>query len=674
MNYPIKIRSLAPIVIRSPFPRAWACLVVALFLMMPGVLWSPGESVQAYGRLTTTTYPSQGQSPSTPHPTPAATPTPTPTPAATPTPTPTPTPSPSPATGTICGRLRPASLDEILAVIPTLPTVRTFLDAPPAIAALAPDKQINWWNTVADGPAKQWFIIHERSRFDSACRDQAVEDGKQKEATVKFLTWFLGVWKGSKESLKQTSCREDSQKTEEDFKKAQEDFKKPGIKLCADDQQAIDIRHATLSPDAIHRQINLLNAYIGNLTVYLKYKYKDGDNEVTEQITAKTDKDGNFSKENIRANVTYLLSTDGDGRHTEREYRLEERERVKINLEIEDRPVSLLTRAVVGYQQAGAAATSYEQNYFFDLFVSQTLPFRQTIDPDFGEKWRSWGAIRAISVPQSGDVSIGDFIGSGANSFVAKVSELKLKDAARVFDYLGGVEFQFRRFAKNYNLLPSFDGHTKQKFALSLIAGGGFVTPTNPLETQPKVYELTEQIKTEFNRTDQNGKLINPQLAEAIKGKQHIAFLSNDRDRFFRQYYAGFRVQTFFFNRYNVPLQRFPAQFDFTIGQNEYVTGGRLRGAVLRLDAYYPLPYDKMNFINLFGMAVFKPARVRETTPLLLKEALIQNPSGSTPATSPVLPTDPTVGLIPVGQFNRDYYRVGVGVDLPSLLKKIVKP
>lgn len=143
------------------------------------------------------------------------------------------------------------------------------------------------------------------------------------------------------------------------------------------------------------------------------------------------------------------------------------------------------------------------------------------------------------------------------------------------------------------------------------------------------------------------------------EGKDFVAFVNNDRDRFFNQLYGGFRVQTFFFNRHNVPMQRFPAQLDIQFGLNSFVTGGRLRQGVLRLDGYYPLPYDNLKFINLFATAIIRPAHAKIETPLILNE----NQTFDVPG--------PKVAIIPISQFNRDYYRVGVGIDFISFIQKI---
>lgn len=402
------------------------------------------------------------------------------------------------------------------------------------------------------------------------------------------------------------------------------DFKPPGS-------------DGSVSRDLIEKQLGFLLEYLGNVSVELRGK----DNKLC--ATRNVDRDGNyyFSSINLSGNCEspFTIATEGDDYYTKREFTLDQGETKRVNLEIEDRPVSLLARAVLGYQQAAAAATKFEQNYFFDLFVSKSLPLRQKINPDFGERVRTWFSVRAISVPQSGDVTIGDL----SQNLATNISGLKAKDAVRVLDYLGGLEIRLGK--GNLALLPSFDRHTRQKFSLSFILGGGFVTPTDPL-SDIKIFKVFDDA---------------PGLPPQAKGKEFVAFVVTDRDRFFRQYYAGFRVQTFFFNRYNMPMQRFPAQFDFTIGQNEYVTGGKLRGPVLRFDAYYPLPYGKLSFINLYSTLVVQPVGVKINTPLVLQEA-----------PSDVKPPGANIALIPVSQFNRDYYKVGVGIDFVSFVQKLI--
>lgn len=543
-----------------------------------------------------------------------------------------------------CGRLRPASMDQTLSLLQSLPSLRSYIDAwqsrqeadkaqndhasnAPQLASIAAgtESRANSWALVYGGEDRQylaqlWDTVANKSKFTDAvtCRTASVTSGVQKEAVVDLLHWLL-----INRMLKKSDPNREQARVEE-------------LK------QALGDDYYKLSADIVRRQISLLNEYIGNVKVVVK----DKDGEIVGNTL--TDADGNFSIKFSESNPPtdpFSVFTEADNEFSTRNMQFfADCNCYKLNIPIEDRPASFLSRVVLGFQQAGAAATETQSNYFFDFFVSKTLPTRQKISPDFGEPWRIWGSIRAISVPQSGDFTLAQ----GGQTIITQIPELKANEAARVFDGIGGIEY---RLSGNSSMLPSFDRQTKQKFSLSFIAGLGFVTPQAPSENIP-VYEIPANVST------------NPKLQKVVddlgipKGQKYIAFPRDDRDRFFRQYYAGFRVQTFFFNQNNIPLQRFPAQFDLTIGQNEYVTGGHLRGPVVRFDGYFPLPYDKLQYISLFGTAVTKWARVKETTPLVLipKQGLSF--------------TDSSVYLIPSAQFDRDYYRVGVGFDFVSFIKK----
>jgi hypothetical protein len=473
----------------------------------------------------------------------------------------------------VCGQLRPALLTSIFAFIESAQGLETLRD-------------------------KAHLPGVTNSRLTGKCDEDAdIKVGDQRNAVVSVLKGLLNELEGRDS--------EGNPKTE---------ARKSSYGLPAP------------STETIKKQILTLNEYIGNAIVKF-----EGPNDAL--FTALTDKDGNYSIE-VPEGI-YFVSTEVDDGRTRRQVHITGQERVNILLE--DRPVSLLSRAVVGYEQAGASSTKRSQDYFFDLFVSNTLPFKQKIDPNFGERVRAWTDFRFSSVPQSGDATIGDF----STGFATQVSGLKVKDVANVFDFMSGIEI---RLTGNSALLPSFDRRTKQKFSLSFIAGGGVITPTNSLDSLT-VFKVSP---------DAIG------LPPEAAGKEFVAFIQLDRDRFFRQYYAGVRLQTYFFNLFNMPMQRFPAQFDLTIGQNEFVTGGKLKGPVFRIEGYYPLPFEEMKFINIFGSAVLRFGAATTGTPLVL----IAAPDG-TPVPAP------NVALIALPQPNRDYYRVGFGLDFISFVEKM---
>lgn len=557
----------------------------------------------------------------------------------------------------ICGRIRPASMDQTLTIIRALPSFRSYVEALMARkrAQDAKDKDKALLESLANDAEKEadklakkygdenWKYVAEtwlrvgNSKFtsDVDCSTSgktpgtgAQKKGEQKEAVVDLLHWLL------MNRMLEPKLSKDELAARKNVLAARKDE--------LDDALGADTRK--VSAEVVRRQIALLNEFIGNVKVIAR---DENDKLIGNTLS---DQDGNFSIPiTLTGEKPVIISTEGDNDYTTRDITyFASCNCYKLNIPVEDRPASLLARAVVGYQQAGAAATETKQNYFFDLFVSKTLPlpFKTKVSPDFGDPVRLWGAIRAISVPQNGDFTLGE----GAQTIVTNIPKLKAREAARVFDYLGGIEW---RIAGDSSLLPSFDRQTRQKFSLSLIAGLGFITPSTPSEDVP-VFEIPKNLAS------------NPKLQKVLddlgvpKGQTYIAFPRNDRDRFFRQYYGGIRVQTFFFNRHNVPLQRFPGQFDLTIGQNEYVTGGHLRRPVVRFDGYFPLPFDKVEFINLFGTAILNPNRATESTPLILTEAKDK------------VFTNADVYLIPTAQFSRDYYRFGVGFDFVSFMKKVM--
>lgn len=310
-----------------------------------------------------------------------------------------------------------------------------------------------------------------------------------------------------------------------------------------------------------------------------------------------------------------------------------------VDLQLLVRPLGEFSRAIVGFEQAGASAARSTQKYFFDLTLSAPLPFQRNVDPYFGPRSRAWGTVRVTSVPQQVTSPVGQF----ATGFAQQVSNVKVNEVAQAIEFLAGVDV---RLTDKMWTFGSFDGKTSNKFTLSFIAAGGAITPLNPRDT------------LETFRIFPGAAGLPP----IPPGKEFITFVSPDRDRFFRQFYAGIRAQGYYFDYKNsdIPLKRYPATLDITYGMNESVTGGRLRGGVIRIEGFYPLPYEDLSFVNLFGTALIKPTRTQISDPLILEPA----PAGTTVPANNVL-------LVTVPQINRDYYRVGVGVDFVSLIRKL---
>jgi hypothetical protein len=132
-----------------------------------------------------------------------------------------------------------------------------------------------------------------------------------------------------------------------------------------------------------------------------------------------------------------------------------------------------------------------------------------------------------------------------------------------------------------------------------------------------------------------------------------------DRNRFFRQYYGGLRLKSYFVKESNHDEldNIFPGIIDLTFGQNETVTGGDLHGGIVRIDGIYPLPFAKGVYV--FGSALMKLSKPKIGPPIILQ----------IPETAPEFPSD-KVFIQQVPARDADHYRIGVGVDLIRLLKR----
>ena len=338
---------------------------------------------------------------------------------------------------------------------------------------------------------------------------------------------------------------------------------------------------------------------------------------------------------------TYTINVPATGQHVITAYVgnfSTERPSSQPDIKILVRPLGQFSRAIVGLEQSGASSAKSTQRFFMDLTLSSPLPWGKK-DQYFGRRLRAWGSARITSVPQQINTGVAEFSGA----FAQKVGEVKVNELAHGVEFLAGGEYRLPGSFKTE--FGSFGGDVATRFTLSFILGGGGITPFTPRDTLETFKVFRDA----------------PGLPEVPEGKEFIAFVSPDRDRFFRQYYAGLRLQTHYFDyeNPNVPLKRYPATLDITYGQNEAVTGGRLRGGVIRLEGFFPLPYEGLKFINLFGTALIKPTRTQITEPLILETA----PAGT------AIPAD-NVFLFTVPQINRDYYKVGVGIDFMSLISK----
>lgn len=218
------------------------------------------------------------------------------------------------------------------------------------------------------------------------------------------------------------------------------------------------------------------------------------------------------------------------------------------------------------------------------------------------------------------------------------------------------------------------------RLGLFVIGGAGFTTPLSSTSANAQIFAIpTTPSTTVLSGLTALGvtNICGAPGVSATGCTSNVAFVPKDRRRFYYQDFFGLRLKTYYFktagssgqfsglcNTANAgqlcPI--FPGTFDITVGQNSAYTGGQVRGWLLRTEAFYPLPFYPA--IHVFFTAWVNVAGQRITTapatPLLLNSA-----------SSSVTPTSPGVEVVTTPLLNRDYYRIGLGLDLVQFIKKL---
>jgi hypothetical protein len=314
---------------------------------------------------------------------------------------------------------------------------------------------------------------------------------------------------------------------------------------------------------------------------------------------------------------------------------------------------SIYTRAIVGFEQAGASSAESSQKPFLDFFFGAPVGRRAR---DVAPRVLLWGDARFASFPQQNGPSNLSGLTSG---FLDAFTAAQPNKLIQSFDFLAGVDVRIIPLNDKgyFSLMPG----TRQRTSLSLIASFGAITP---LSTSNDQAELFAAIPKKDGKTDPEFLKLFP----GSEGKDNIAFVNPVRDRFFRQYYGGLRVKTFFYDKHNELINRFPAIIDFSVGHNEAVTGN-LKDLVFKLEGFYPFPFKDASFFYLYGTALMKlGGKNQSDLPIFLK-----------PPTDGATLSDPGTLIVPVDsnpflRSTRDSYRLGVGVNIIELINKLRNP
>ena len=356
------------------------------------------------------------------------------------------------------------------------------------------------------------------------------------------------------------------------------------------------------------------------------------------------------------------------------------------------------SRIIVGFEQAGGSSAASETKPFVDLFFLTPFWFDREKDcekkVDFAKqkceaenarrrllpRFGFWGDVRLAATPdQIAAVQV-----FPAN-LVNQVDRPKAIDLVQSFDFLAGGEFRIKTGTGSFlSLIPG----VHQISSLYFAAGGGAISPLTARRESVQIFNIPpvgdprrEDFLTRYGPIPDQ-----PVQDPPLPGKEFVAIVPIDRDRFLRQWYAGLRLKTYYCETSSCSALRnsFPAVVDVMLGQNEAVTGGsRNRGGtpdpnnpekligernsfVLRIDGFYPFPIKEANFIYFYGTALMKVfgGGVKITTPLFL-----DNPGTTVDLSDPRVYIPPT-NILKLQQPDRDYYKIGVGINLTELFNR----
>jgi hypothetical protein len=310
------------------------------------------------------------------------------------------------------------------------------------------------------------------------------------------------------------------------------------------------------------------------------------------------------------------------------------------DLQAQDNPVVV---AIGGVEYSGYSAQSQTTNGFFNLFYGGPTT----------KGFSGWGRIRLTSAPQQAT--------NGVESLISSPSGLTTYDYSNVGQVLDFVAGGAYKLSENWQFVVGFGAVTPLSSQKTPIT---FVAPS------PNTNECTQLVNRFSPAQGYNpGLALNTGASPTTclaGGYGYVAFSNEDRSSFLLKYGAGFRTtlpSPLSSSQKNGDSTDPYAVLDTTIGRDESVTGGKLHRLVFKFDAVLPIPTSaNSSWLYLFGSAYIRMSSSQTLAPLFL----------AAPPNTVTVPS-PSVFVLPLRQPNRDYYRIGVGLNINELFKGLNK-
>jgi hypothetical protein len=282
-------------------------------------------------------------------------------------------------------------------------------------------------------------------------------------------------------------------------------------------------------------------------------------------------------------------------------------------------------KAMIGAETSQASSSSRVIKLYMNLGANM----------DVGHGLRFFADAHVTSVPQQTDFPVSQIKTEGPKL----LKSLKVNEMFQSAQFLTGFEYFNRHITSG-----------EKRFQIKPVVMAGFTTALSPLESVSAVYKVTPDAKTRYPE---------------IGSKDYFVLTTQDRDRFYFQYYGGIRIKDTKPGTDNLAMY-YPAYFDITLGQNALVAGRRmgdgggpcLCGIVWRFGAYYPIP--SMEYISVFFESFLQARSGTTNTPIFLDQA------------ANVTASDPNVAVV-ARTSTRDYYHFGFAIDANKLLQILFK-
>jgi hypothetical protein len=333
-----------------------------------------------------------------------------------------------------------------------------------------------------------------------------------------------------------------------------------------------------------------------------------------------------------------------------------------------------------GIEQAGLSAQSSVTEGFYDSFL------RRPVDSKWGSIWFRSRYLGTLSSSSTQNIVSATSNPSGA------LTAANLPQSVAAVDYVLGFQFDLKQSSAKrttYSPIVGF-GATSPLSATTTVAG--YVVPaygTNECNQLQSRFGTAQGYKPPLPTSGSYatstgtamGCVVQPNplstTTTPLPGTQitDIAFSNEDRSSFLLKWGAGVRI----IDRVlpsgasscssTAGCSRIMA--DFTLGQDQAITGGYLRHLVFKADAIIPVFSTGAYF---FASSANRLERNTTLSPLILSPVTVATSTSSstcTASTTTVCFPSPSVFVLPYKQQNRDYYRIGVGIDIAKIFVKL---